>query len=79
VHAEAERLEHAVSDELIDRMARALGDPLYDPHAIHSDRGGRDREAELVSLADAGWAPSSSCDRWARRIRPGCASSPSRG
>src|SRR5437879_6491159 len=32
VHAEAERLEHAVSDELIDRMARALGDPLYDPH-----------------------------------------------
>src|SRR6266513_3206991 len=32
VHAEAERLEHAVSDELIDRMARALGHPLYDPH-----------------------------------------------
>lgn len=32
VHDEAERLEHAVSDELIDRMARALGDPQYDPH-----------------------------------------------
>lgn len=32
VHDEAERLEHAVSDELIDRMARALGDPRYDPH-----------------------------------------------
>jgi DtxR family Mn-dependent transcriptional regulator len=32
VHAEAERLEHAVSDDLIDRMARALGDPLEDPH-----------------------------------------------
>jgi DtxR family Mn-dependent transcriptional regulator len=32
VHEEAERLEHAVSDELIERMARALGDPQYDPH-----------------------------------------------
>ena len=32
VHAEAERLEHAASDTLIDRMANALGDPLFDPH-----------------------------------------------
>ena len=32
VHAEAERLEHAASDELIDRMARAMGDPEFDPH-----------------------------------------------
>lgn len=32
VHDEAERLEHAVSDDLIDRMARALGNPLVDPH-----------------------------------------------
>lgn len=32
VHEEAERLEHAVSDELIERMARALDDPRYDPH-----------------------------------------------
>lgn len=32
VHAEAERLEHAVSDVLIERMARALGDPRFDPH-----------------------------------------------
>ncbi len=32
VHAEAERLEHAVSDELVERMAMALGDPRYDPH-----------------------------------------------
>ena len=32
VHAEAERLEHAASDELIDRMARALGEPATDPH-----------------------------------------------
>ncbi len=32
VHEEAERLEHAVSDELIDRMAGALGNPRFDPH-----------------------------------------------
>ena len=32
VHDEAERLEHAVSDTLIERMARALGNPSYDPH-----------------------------------------------
>ena len=32
VHPEAERLEHAVSAELIERMAFALGFPQYDPH-----------------------------------------------
>jgi DtxR family Mn-dependent transcriptional regulator len=32
VHEEAERLEHAVSDELIERMAMALNNPRYDPH-----------------------------------------------
>lgn len=32
VHDEAERLEHAASEELVDRMARALGDPAHDPH-----------------------------------------------
>ncbi|MBI2795727.1 MAG: metal-dependent transcriptional regulator [Gemmatimonadetes bacterium] len=32
VHAEAERLEHAASDELIDRMASTLGEPAVDPH-----------------------------------------------
>jgi DtxR family Mn-dependent transcriptional regulator len=32
VHAEAERLEHAVSDGLIERMADALGNPDADPH-----------------------------------------------
>lgn len=32
VHAEAERLEHAVSERLIERMAEVLGDPLEDPH-----------------------------------------------
>lgn len=32
VHEEAERLEHAASQELIDRMAEKLGHPTTDPH-----------------------------------------------
>ncbi|HLU25682.1 MAG TPA: metal-dependent transcriptional regulator [Longimicrobiales bacterium] len=32
VHEEAERLEHAASDELIARMAQVLGEPECDPH-----------------------------------------------
>jgi DtxR family Mn-dependent transcriptional regulator len=32
VHDEAERLEHAVSDTLVDRMANVLGHPTVDPH-----------------------------------------------
>jgi DtxR family Mn-dependent transcriptional regulator len=32
VHQEAERLEHAVSDTMVERMATALGNPDVDPH-----------------------------------------------
>jgi DtxR family transcriptional regulator, Mn-dependent transcriptional regulator len=32
VHAEAEQLEHAVSETMIGRMADALGNPSVDPH-----------------------------------------------
>jgi DtxR family transcriptional regulator, Mn-dependent transcriptional regulator len=32
VHDEAERLEHAVSDKLVERMAAVLGHPTVDPH-----------------------------------------------
>src|SRR5882762_6670658 len=32
VHAEAEHLEHAVSDRLIDRIDEMLGRPAVDPH-----------------------------------------------
>ena len=32
VHAEAEVLEHAISDELTERIADALGNPTHDPH-----------------------------------------------
>ena len=32
VHAEADRLEHVISEELEERISLALGDPPYDPH-----------------------------------------------
>ena len=32
VHEEAERLEHHISEKFEDRIAKALGDPQYDPH-----------------------------------------------
>ena len=32
IHAEAERLEHACSDEVIQRLAAFLGNPTNDPH-----------------------------------------------
>jgi DtxR family transcriptional regulator, Mn-dependent transcriptional regulator len=53
VHAEAERLEHAASDELIERMAAALGHPTVDPHGapIPTADGVVD-EQRLPALAD---------------------------
>jgi DtxR family Mn-dependent transcriptional regulator len=54
VHDEAERLEHAVSDELIERMSEALGAPRYDPHgAPIPTAAGEIEEAALISVADA--------------------------
>lgn len=32
VHEDAERLEHAVSDRLIERIDAFLGEPVFDPH-----------------------------------------------
>jgi DtxR family Mn-dependent transcriptional regulator len=32
VHAEADRLEHAISEELEERIDRMLGFPTHDPH-----------------------------------------------
>ena len=55
VHAEAEQLEHAASEELIERMAAALGHPSQDPHgAPIPTRDGRVEEAYLRTLADVG-------------------------
>lgn len=32
VHAEADRLEHVISEDLEERIAQALGNPQHDPH-----------------------------------------------
>ncbi len=54
VHPEAERLEHAVSDELVDRMAQALGNPATDPHGSPiPTRDGSIMRRELKPLAEA--------------------------
>ena len=53
VHDEAERLEHAASDELVDHMAAAIGEPATDPHgAPIPTREGALRERQLISLGD---------------------------
>ncbi len=47
VHDEAERLEHAVSDRLVERIAELLGHPTVDPHGdpIPTEEGLVDEEA----------------------------------
>lgn len=48
VHAEAEHLEHHVSEELEARMERALGFPEFDPHGDPIP----DREGRIPTIAD---------------------------
>ena len=53
VHAEAERLEHAASEALIDRMAQALGEPSIDPHGSPiPTRDGELARTEWIPLAE---------------------------
>jgi DtxR family Mn-dependent transcriptional regulator len=53
VHDEAERLEHAASNELIDRMAAVLGEPTLDPHgAPIPTREGEIEEEDDFPLTD---------------------------
>jgi DtxR family Mn-dependent transcriptional regulator len=55
VHEEAERLEHAASDELMERMAMTLGNPQYDPHgAPIPTRDGEVMEQQTIALSDVG-------------------------
>ncbi len=57
VHDEAEVLEHAVSDRLLDRIDERLGHPRFDPHgdAIPDAAGQVEREPfVLLALAPAG-------------------------
>ncbi len=54
VHAEAERLEHAASDRLVERMAAALEFPSYDPHgAPIPTKSGQIESTDPATLADA--------------------------
>lgn len=53
VHGEAERLEHAVSDTLVERMAAALGHPRVDPHGDPiPDPDGLIEEPEYTRVPD---------------------------
>lgn len=55
VHVEAERLEHAVSDHLIERIAEYLGHPRYDPHGDPiPDHHGIIRRRALTPLSEWG-------------------------
>jgi DtxR family Mn-dependent transcriptional regulator len=53
VHQEAERLEHAVSDEFVERVDRLLGHPRLDPHGdpIPTEEG-RVKEASHPQLLE---------------------------
>lgn len=53
VHAEAEVLEHYISEELEERIAAALGDPSHDPHGdpIPDRELALESGAETVALA----------------------------
>lgn len=54
VHDEAEVLEHAVSDELVDRIDRRLGYPARDPHGDPIPTAdGSPRRPEAVPLLSA--------------------------
>jgi DtxR family Mn-dependent transcriptional regulator len=75
VHDEAERLEHAASDELIDRMAEAIGEPATDPHGApiptrDGTLGAEPSLSALAELADGGRARIARVgDRDAERLR----------
>src|SRR5262249_3134806 len=53
VHAEAEELEHAISDKVMDRIDTLLGHPSVDPHGdpLPSAKG-QGSDSPMTSLAD---------------------------
>lgn len=53
VHAEAEELEHVISEELEDRIAAFLGHPSFDPHGDPiPDREGKFEEPREIQLTE---------------------------
>jgi DtxR family Mn-dependent transcriptional regulator len=66
VHEEAERLEHAVTEELSDRMAQVLDFPAADPHGAPIPASGKafiDRKYPTLDKLDVG------CSAVLRRVR----------
>ncbi len=49
VHSEAERIEHAISDDIARRLANLLGRPAHDPHGHRIPYGDRDGRSELTA------------------------------
>ena len=60
VHGEAERLEHAISHEMEERISAALGDPQWDPHGdpipSRDLRMPSDHSLPLTELRAGQWA-----------------------
>jgi DtxR family Mn-dependent transcriptional regulator len=55
VHADAEVLEHHISDRVLDAIDRLIGHPVEDPHGHPiPDRHGRIAQRELRPLAELG-------------------------
>jgi DtxR family transcriptional regulator, Mn-dependent transcriptional regulator len=53
VHAEAEKIEHVLSEDLEDRIAEKLGNPLADPHGDPiPTKSGKIEHSTLLRLAD---------------------------
>lgn len=54
VHAEAEQLEHAVSDKLVERIDAFLNHPRFDPHGDPIPTAeGELEDREMINLCDA--------------------------
>jgi DtxR family Mn-dependent transcriptional regulator len=57
VHAEAERIEHVISDDVALRIASLLGHPKRDPHGHpipYGERGGRGKPLPTLATLAAG-------------------------
>ena len=55
VHAEADRLEHAISEEFVDKVSDILGNPQRDPHGSPiPSKDGEVATASHLALSDVG-------------------------
>jgi DtxR family Mn-dependent transcriptional regulator len=64
VHAEAEKIEHVLSEDLEDRIAKKLGNPVADPHGDPiPTKAGKLESAMLLRLADLAVGESATISR----------------